>query len=330
VKLHFTVILLSCALSAGVSCTDNDRFPQQADPDFIAKNTLAYFSPSDTPTVLIDEAHNNFHTASGRFEPFVQVLLSDGFTVKPNKKRFTSEHLKQADILVIANALDANRHDWSPPFNDAFSADEVTAVKEWVVKGGALLLIADHAPFPRAIETLSDAFGFKFSNGHVDTYTFTLDNGGLPEHDILNIQTTIYPTDTVDINIGVLNALKPLSASITQIKTFGGSAFQIPKNAEPILTFGAGVFSLEPEIPFQINADTARVSMNGWHQGATLKIGEGRVAVFAEAMMFTSQIHIPTGKKMGLVSKGAEQNEPFLLNVMRWLSLAVNPQFSDK
>ena len=60
--------------------------------------------------------------------------------------------------------------------------------------------------------------------------------------------------------------------------------------------------------------------MDGWSQGAVLEFGDGRVAVFAEAMMFTSQVYVPTGEKMGLVSKGAEDNEQFLLNIMHWLS----------
>jgi len=75
-----------------------------------------------------------------------------------------------------------------------------------------------------------------------------------------------------------------------------------------------------PEIPFQVNAKTPRVSMNGWYQGAVLEVGEGRVAVFSEGMTFSSQVTVSTGKKYGLVSDGAEQNEQFLLNVMHWLS----------
>jgi hypothetical protein len=46
-----------------------------------------------------------------------------------------------------------------------------------------------------------------------------------------------------------------------------------------------------------------------------LEAGKGRVAVFGEASMFTSQIDIRTGKVGGfggLVADGAEQNEQFL------------------
>ena len=60
--------------------------------------------------------------------------------------------------------------------------------------------------------------------------------------------------------------------------------------------------------------------MSGWSQGAILELGKGRVAVFSEGMMFSSQLITNTGKTIGLRSVGAEQNEAFLLNIMRWLA----------
>jgi polyisoprenoid-binding protein YceI len=33
------------------------------------------------PRVLIDEAHFNFHTASGRYKPFADLLTNDGYVV---------------------------------------------------------------------------------------------------------------------------------------------------------------------------------------------------------------------------------------------------------
>ena len=270
---------------------------QQPDLDFIPKNS---FLNVKSPVVFIDEAHNNLHKVNGRFKPFSQVLTSDGYTVKPSKEKFTLEYLKQADILVIVNALDKKRRDYNPPFGDAFDTEEVEAVKQWVSQGGSLFLVADHTPFPKVIEKLSMAFGFEFSNGHVGDAIFSLDNNALVDHPI-----------TKEISH---------SERIVQVKTFGGSAFQIPESATPLLILGKGATSLVPDIPFQVNAKTPRISMDGWYQGAVLEVGEGRVAIFSEAMMFTSQVYIPTGKKMGLVSDGAEQNEQFLLNVMHWLS----------
>ncbi|MFC4700352.1 DUF4350 domain-containing protein [Ningiella sp. W23] len=302
------------------SCSDIDGSPQQADPDFIPKNLKQTFSNVDNPRVLIDEAHNNFHTASGRYKAFQQVLVSDGYTVKPNRKVFTLDVLKNTDILVIANALDTNRHDWMPPFEDAFQKAEVQAIKQWVSDGGSLLLIADHIPFPKAAESLTSAFGFEFSNGHVDKALFRIKDGSLAKHAVT--KSSIDLTNNIQLN--AFNDISEPNPSefgfLKQVKTFGGSAFTPPKNAKSILTLGSWAFSRTPEIPFQIKAETPKISMDGWSQGAILEFGNGRVAVFSEAMMFTSQLYVPTGEKMGLTSKGAEDNEQFVINVMHWLS----------
>jgi hypothetical protein len=291
------MIFLGFIFMSVSSCSDN---AQLSDPDFKPKNTKKNFSASNSPIVFIDEAHNNFLTKNGRYMPFSQVLSSDGYTVKQGKEKFSFKYLQGADILVIANALDKNRRDYNPPFGDALSITEVEAVKQWVLQGGSLLLVVDHTPFPKIIEKLAIAFGFEFSNGHVDDAIFRIDNNSLMEHAITKGNSR--------------------SEHIVQIKTFGGSAFKTPENAKSLLMLGNDAVSLVPNIAFQINTETSRVSMAGWSQGAVLEFGAGRVAVFAEGMMFSSQIEAKTGKKYGLQSKGAEQNEQFLLNVIHWLS----------
>jgi len=279
------------------SCSESN---QQPDPDFIPKNIKNSFLKLKSPIVLIDEGHHNFHTTKGRFKPFVQVLTSDGYIVKPSKKKFTLEYLNQADILVIVNALDRNRRDYNPPYGNAFEAEEVEAVKQWVTQGGSLFFIADHAPFPKVSDNLSTAFGFEFNNGSVYSATFRIDNNSLSQHVITKRNSNV--------------------ERIVQIRSFGGSAFQIPDKAKPLMRLGKGATSFMSDIPMQVTAGSHRISMEGWYQGAVLEVGKGRVAVFSEAMMFTSQFIVSTGKKRGLVSAGAEQNEQFLLNVMHWLS----------
>jgi len=291
------IIFVSCLLFVLSSCSEGN---QQPDTDFIPKNFKKSFSQGNSPIVFIDEAHYNLHSIKGRFKPFAQVLRSDGYIVEASRKKFTLEHLKQADILVIVNALDTNRRDYNPPYGDAFEAEEVEAVKQWVSQGGSLFFIADHAPFPIVSEKLMAAFGVEFNNGSVNDATFHLDNNSLGQH--------------------VITKGTPHLEQIVRIMSFGGSAFQIPPNAKPLLTLGKGATSFMSDIPMQVTAGSHRISMNGWHQGAVLDVEKGRVAIFAEAMMFTSQFIVSTGKKRGLRSSGAEQNEQFLLNVMHWLS----------
>jgi len=322
-KMRLLGNILCCGLLlVGVSACS--EITQQADPDFIPQNKHKSFSGKESPVVFVDEAHNNFLRISDRYSAFAQVLKSDGYTVKSGKKNFSLKYLEQADILVVANALEQERRDWTPPYGDAFQNDEVAAVKRWVEQGGALFLVADHTPFPRAIEKLALAFGFEFSNGHVKNAVFRIENNTLARHAI----TTGIIEDAKQPGQGGKKAplltesselLLPSNA-VTRVRAFGGSAFKTPEKAVSLLTLADGVVSIIPDVPFQVTAETPRKMVNGWSQGAVMEFGQGRVAVFAEGMMFSSQLDTKTGKKYGLTSKGAEQNERFLLNVMHWLS----------
>ena len=92
------------------------------------------------PVVMIDEAHCNWHTATGRYRPFAELLRRDGYVVRSSKSTFGKEALKQGNILVIANALhERNNNNWVPPYPSAFTDEEITAVRDWVKEGGALL-----------------------------------------------------------------------------------------------------------------------------------------------------------------------------------------------
>ncbi|MBQ4845325.1 DUF4350 domain-containing protein [Pseudoalteromonas sp. MMG005] len=309
--------VIGVILSALLGCSDR---AQQADSNFVPQNTQQTFSSKNSPIVFIDEAHNNFLTTNGRFRPFAQVLESDGYTVRPNQERFSAKSLHRADILVIANALDKNRKDWAPPFSDALTDEEVSIVKIWVQQGGSLFLIADHTPFPKIIENLAGQFGFKFSHGHVNNAMFYAHDKTLGDHIITAKVTQSEPLRYLPTGVTETVKSKIQRNRIERVRTFGGSAFKAPPEATSLLTFGEGAFSIVPDIPFQVNADTPRVSMDGWSQGAVLEIGKGRVAVFAEGMMFSSQLDTESGRTFGLAAKGAEQNEMFLLNLMAWLA----------
>ena len=75
-----------------------------ADPDFDTRVARPAYTKKH-PRVFLDEAHNNFHTASGRYKPFADLIGSDGYQVTPNKQKFSKETLKGCDVLVISNAL---------------------------------------------------------------------------------------------------------------------------------------------------------------------------------------------------------------------------------
>ncbi len=164
---------------------------QVPDTSFSPPIQKAAFAVGAGPVVLIDEAHYNFHTATGRYLPFAELLRRDGYVVKSSTARFTPESLKRGAVLVISNALNVkNKDDWSPPNPSAFTSQEIAAVRTWVEDGGSLFLIADHMPFAGAAEDLAKTFGVRYLSGYAvipkigGTLTFKKSDGTLREHPI--------------------------------------------------------------------------------------------------------------------------------------------------
>ncbi len=286
-----------------------DAFAQQrSDSAFSSTVRNPTYALGQGPTVLIDEAHHNFHTAGGRYAAFADLLRKDGYRVSPSTNVFSREVLERADILVIANALhESNRDAWKLPTPSAFAAEEIRSVSDWLKSGGSLLLIADHMPFPGAAAALGRELGFAFGNGYArgpDKGVFRRSDGLLKEH---------------PITTGGASAEK-----ITAVRTFTGQAFQSKGKVEPILVFGDGHYMLLPERANRFDDDTLRVDVNGWLHAAVRRIGKGRVAVFGEAAMFTAQIS-SSRKPMGMNAPGAGQNRQLCLNVMHWLSGLLEP-----
>ena len=149
----FSLFLASCTTTIA---------QQVADPNFDAKVAHPAYTKNG-PKVLFDEAHNNFHTASGRYKPFADLITNDGYQVTPNKQKFSAETLKGYDILVISNPLGGPRMNLPDAGNPAFAEAECDAVRDWVKAGGALLLIADHAPMGAANRTLAQRFSVDMS-----------------------------------------------------------------------------------------------------------------------------------------------------------------------
>ncbi len=257
---------------------------------------------------MIDEAHYNWHTATGRYLPFADLLRRDGYVVQRSKSSFSQDALKHLKILVIANALsEYNRTNWFPPYVSAFKDNEIEAVRDWVEKGGSLLLIADHLPFPAAAEKLASAFGVHFSPGHaLDEQTlaepmiFRRSYHSLTEHPITKGRG---PSERVD-----------------SVATFTGSAFRVDTGGEALLIFRPGVVSFTPTNSWMFDNNTPRLSVAGWAQGAVLRVGQGRLAVFGEAAMFSAQVEGPQRVPFGMNSPEAKQNAQFALNLLHWLS----------
>lgn len=259
------------------------------------------------PAVYIDEAHHNYHSLKGRYQPFARLLEKDGYRLAAFTTAFSQKELEKVDILVISNALhESNIEDWTLPTPSAFTDVEIEAVGGWVRNGGALFLIADHMPMGGAAEKLAGEFGFKFYNGFAfqkgtqRKAVFSTKDGTLKDHSVVRGRNT--------------------EESVERVVSFMGQAFEIPTGAEPLMVFAENGKQLLPQTSWEFEEDTKQMAIKGFAQGAVMKYGEGRLAVFGEAAMFTSQIAGPNETPVGMTSPEASQNQQFLLNIVHWLS----------
>ncbi|VUX56184.1 conserved exported protein of unknown function [uncultured Woeseiaceae bacterium] len=269
------------------------------------------------PIVLIDEGHHNFHTMGpttdyddadrqvtipGRYGPFAELLRSDGYVVKSLRSPFSRAALVDVQVLVIANALaEANVDDWSLPNPSAFSDDEIEVIVTWVREGGALLLIADHQPWPAAAGRLAGRFGLLFYNGSTDLLQFNREIGSLQDHPITRG--------------------RGLAEQIDFLLTFGGQAFRFAGDitGDPLLIIPPNttlVLHWDPDLDLTDKVPSIRA--DGMLQGAAVRFGAGRVAAFGEAAMFTAQVD--EEGPMGMNHPEAPQNAQFVLNVLHWLT----------
>jgi hypothetical protein len=287
---------------------------QIVDSAFHARVVAPTYARGTGPLVLIDEAHNNAKTMSGQYRPLADLLLADGYRLEALERPFTRAALGRGEILVIINPLaSVNVDHWILPTPSAFDSTEERTIAEWVTAGGALLLVADHMPFPGAAEALARRFGVAFTNGFaVDTLTwdpivFRRSDGSLAEHPI---------TDG-----------RGAGERVDSIATFDGQGFRASDpRVRGVMTLGRGVISYYPDTAWRFPQPWVPTRpMQGWLQGAALTFGRGRVLVLGEAGMLSAQVSGPKRSPMGMNAPVARQNQQFVLNAFRWLGGLLAP-----
>lgn len=292
------------AIFALLVCLAPDAFAQQmADPEFdVSVARPAY--KDDGPRVMFDEAHHNFHTTEGRYKPFVDLLMNDGYRVIRNRQTFVKTRLSGFKILVIANALGAEEDDDEGADKSAFSNEEIEAVADWVKGGGALLLIADHAPFGGAASVLATRFGVDMSKG----YTFDPQNSvaGSPTQLIFSRENKLLANHSIAEG-------RNENERIKLVCSFTGQSLKGPEGSVEILKLADSATD-KPTYAAETSTPAA-----GRAQAIALKFGKGRVVVQGEAAMLSAQISGPEKRMMGMNVPGND-NKQYALNLMHWLS----------
>ena len=283
---------------------------QVRDTSFRFENTNPAFPAAAGPVVCIDEAHNNFHTADGRYWAFAELLREDGYRVEGFGGRFDPKGLLNCSILVSANPGEVGMDD-AYPHPSAFTRDDINELVKWVRGGRSLLLIIDHAPVPGAAADLGAVLGINMLDGHAEgpprmlagPDVFRLENGTLKRHPIL--------------------AGRAESERVTHVATFGGAAFHTSVDFHPLMVFGPGstaLVELTSNLPDFAQSENPRFEIAGWLHGATRRLGQGRLVILGEAAMCTAQRSGRDQRPLGMNHPEAAQNPQFCVNVVHWLS----------
>ncbi len=308
-KIAFSVAFFLASLVAVTVAAQ-----QVADDSYQPIDLDPLYEQGEGPLVLIDDGHNNFHTKDGRYQPFAILLEADGYRVEAQRGRIRTSSLAEAKVLVISNALDnRNVRSWTLPTPSAFTDREIETVVEFVDSGGSLFLIADHMPFPGAAGELAAQFGMSFENG----FAFELDQAGRQSQ-----RPTVFRRADGRIGEHPITRGRTELEVITQVQSFTGSAFQIQGAGRSLIRFGDNAVMLSPSQAWQFDEQTSNFPIGGWSQGAATEKGDGRVVVFGEAAMFSSQT-TQGGGRMGMTSPQATDNQQLLLNIIHWLSFEI-------
>jgi hypothetical protein len=257
----------------------------------------------DGRTITIDEAHHNFHTATGRYKPLADLLRSDGYVVAEGKEEFQPETLRKVRVLVVAHATGA--HDLRSPdaHNSPFSSKECDAVRDWVRGGGSLLLVTDRPPVAAANQMLASRFGVDFAPGTVvDPANSQRDSGN---------GSIVFSRASGTISEHPITAGRTAHERINRVTTYAGHALNGPAGSTAILRLSSTAKAVFPDDTF--------VPAGGKAQAIAFQFGAGRVVVCGEAGMLTAQVNHENGAQMG-INRSDQDNRQFALNIVHWLT----------
>ena len=270
------------------------------------------------PILLFDQGHNNAQSATGGYSAFAQLMHADGYNVRVHKGKFSPDALSRVAVLVIVNA-DGGTNPKLLGFNlvplrkgergsPAFAEGEVRIVREWVEGGGALLLVADHAPFGTAAAGLAAAFGTTMHGGFTEVagqyqgqadpsfIEFSTDNGLLADHPIIAGRTA--------------------EERVHRVRSFTGQSLDGPP-ASALLKLPPSAVEPIPVRPEAVGSESAAPPA-GAAQAVAVEYGRGRVVILGEAGMITAQLD-GRGRPFGMNQSGLD-NRQLALNIAHWLT----------
>lgn len=126
------ITLLSCSI----------ELPMSYDKDFDTIISIPKYRFGEGPLIVIDGSHNNFFTVTGLIQPLTKTLISDGYRVITNAKKFTEELLSKIDIIVITTPMSRTYKNFIQSYKGAFKKKELRILQTWMEEGGSLLMFS--------------------------------------------------------------------------------------------------------------------------------------------------------------------------------------------
>lgn len=298
----FATLAFSCLLA--ILVCEAALAQQIADPHFNAKVDSPAFT-KNFPRVLFDEAHNNSDTTHGRYKPFADLLFNDGYHVAVNRQPFTKESLQTFKILVIVNALGAEEMDDEGAGGPAFTSAECDAISDWTRGGGALLLVADDAPFGSATEILAKKLGVDMGKG------YTTDPANA-DKELNNPSLIVYSRENHLLAEQTITNGRSDAERVNRVIVFTGQSLKGPEGSNAFL-------KLADTAVDQIRSPAKNSSAAGRAQGIAFRLGKGRVVVLGDAAMLSAQLTGSDNQPFGMNIPNID-NRQLALNIMHWLS----------
>ncbi len=312
---------------------------QVEDGTFVPKVATPAFTDRH-PVVMIDEAHRNQFTMKGPYRVFARLLVQDGLRVVPGTAAFSSRLLDSCQVLVVADAVGSAEPLAASARASAFRAPECDAVRDWVKRGGSLLLIADHAPFGSAMDSLAVRFGVDFGKGRtIDTRQVDPETG--------NMGCILFTRSLGMLGDHPIMRGRNKAERIERVVTFTGQSLAGPRGSTGLLVLGPSASDLpmspdsrrEATPEARRKADTTSVVQTSGAvtavdrcQGLAFGFGKGRVVVIGEASIFSAQFVLGLEARqmkkerlrIGLNRPDVDDNQQFALNILRWLARELN------
>lgn len=299
--LFSALLLLMSAASFGQMLNDTP---------FNASTPHPKYKMQKGPNILIDAGHHNFIVEMGLIKPFVDLSTFDGYQPKIDSGVFTPAYLANYKMVLITPAMPFKFGSKKEVTTElTFTKEELTAIHDWVMDGGSLIILSEHAPIDKSMTPLFNTFGIQSSIGAV--------------FDTVNYDTSIKLPNAETMLLfnnsnGLLNSNHPITQGsnkneiVNNIETYTGCALT-----------GAGytnIFKLSPTAAIR-KWSASQPAGGGDSQCLAGSFGKGKIVALGDCNGFTA-MYVNTGGKKFSAGMQVEQYDwkQFVLNTLHWLS----------